>query len=110
MPTSDTSSKMPSPIEVTFSLINEKWTIVILWNLMSGTRRFGELKNLCGGITHKVLTERLRQLEENGLIVRKVYAEMPPHVEYTLSEIGYSLKPILVSMWNWGEKYMLHSK
>lgn len=72
---------------------------------MSGTKRFGELKKSIGHVTQKVLTSQLRQMEESGLLTRKVYAEVPPRVEYTLTELGYSLKPILDAMWVWGEAY-----
>ena len=72
---------------------------------MPGTKRFGELKKSIGSVTQKVLTAQLRDMEEKGLVNRKVYAEVPPRVEYTLTELGYSLKPILDAMWDWGEGY-----
>ena len=72
---------------------------------MPGTKRFGELKKSIGNVSQKVLTAQLRQMEENGLLIRTVYPEVPPRVEYTLTELGYSLKPILDAMWNWGENY-----
>ena len=72
-------------------------------DLMPGTKRFGELKKSIGHVTQKVLTAQLRQMEESGLLTRKVYAEVPPRVEYTLTELGYSLKPVLDAMWAWGE-------
>lgn len=72
---------------------------------MPGTKRFGELKKTIGNVSQKVLTAQLRQMEENGLLIRTVYPEVPPRVEYTLTELGYSLKPILDAMWNWGENY-----
>ena len=74
-------------------------------DLMPGTKRFGELKKSIGHVTQKVLTAQLRQMEESGLLTRKVYAEVPPRVEYTLTELGYSLKPVLDAMWAWGEGY-----
>ncbi|MBU5488304.1 helix-turn-helix transcriptional regulator [Clostridium sp. MSJ-8] len=77
----------------------------VIRDLLSGTKRFGELKKSIGSVTQKVLTTQLRQMEESGLLVRKVYAEVPPRVEYTLTEVGYSLKPILDAMWEWGENY-----
>ena len=70
---------------------------------MPGTKRFWELKKSIGHVTQKVLTAQLRQMEESGLLTRKVYAEVPPRVEYTLTELGYSLKPVLDAMWAWGE-------
>lgn len=72
---------------------------------MSGTKRFGELKKSIGHVTQKVLTAQLRQMETSGLLTRKVYAEVPPRVEYPLTDPGYSLKPILDAMWTWGEGY-----
>ena len=74
-------------------------------DLMPGTKRFGELKKSIGHVTQKVLTAQLRQMEESGLLTRKVYAEVPPRVEYTLTELGYSLKPVLDAMCAWGEGY-----
>ena len=72
---------------------------------MTGTRRFGELRRLVGGVTQKVLTAQLRDMESSGLLIRTVYAEVPPRVEYTLTDLGKSLKPILDAMQNWGEGY-----
>lgn len=92
-------------VETTLMLIGDKWKVLILRDLMSGTKRFGELKKLIGNISQKVLTAQLRDMEEKGLVLRKVYAEVPPKVEYTLTETGYSLKPILDAMWEWGEQY-----
>lgn len=86
-------------------LIGEKWKVLILRDLMEGTRRFGELKKSVGAISQKVLTQNLRAMEEDGLLTRKVYAEVPPRVEYTLTERGYSLRPILNAMYDWGEQY-----
>ena len=93
------------PVETTLSRIGDKWKVLILRDLMPGTKRFGELKRSIGSVTQKVLTAQLRAMEESGLVTRKVYAEVPPRVEYTLTEAGYSLKPILDAMWNWGEAY-----
>lgn len=95
----------PCPVEVTLQLIGDRWKVLILRDLMDGTKRFGELKKSIGSITQKVLTSNLRSMEADGLLTRKVYAEVPPNVEYTLTETGYSLKPILDSMANWGENY-----
>lgn len=93
------------PVETTLTLIGDKWKVLILRDLMGGTRRFGELKRSIGKVSQKVLTAQLRAMEESGLLLRKVYAEVPPRVEYTLTDTGYSLKPILDAMWSWGEDY-----
>ena len=93
------------PVETTLMLIGDKWKVLILRDLMDGTRRFGELKKSIGTVSQKVLTAQLRDMEEKGLLTRKVYAEVPPRVEYTLTETGYSLKPVLDSMWAWGLDY-----
>lgn len=93
------------PVETTLTLIGDKWKVLILRDLLPGTKRFGELKKSIGSVSQKVLTAQLRDMEENGLVSRKVYAEVPPRVEYTLTELGISLKPVLDSMWAWGEDY-----
>ena len=93
------------PVETTLSLISDKWTVVIIRDLLTGTKIFNELMRSVTGITQKVLTSHLRNMEANGLLVRKVYPEIPPKVEYTLTETGYSLKPILDAMYTWGENY-----
>ena len=93
------------PVETTLMLIGDKWKVLILRDLMDGTKRFGELKKSIGTVSQKVLTAQLRDMEEKGLLTRKIYAEVPPRVEYTLTETGYSLKPILDSMWAWGLDY-----
>lgn len=93
------------PVETTLTLIGDKWKVLILRDLMPGTKRFGELKKSIGSVSQKVLTAQLRDMEVNGLVHREVYAEVPPRVEYSLTELGRSLKPILDSMWSWGEGY-----
>lgn len=93
------------PVEITMGLIGDKWKVLIIRDLLTGTKRFGELKKSLSGITQKVLTNNLRQMESSGLILRKVYAEVPPKVEYSLSDTGLSLKPILDSMVEWGNEY-----
>ena len=95
----------PCPVEVTLSLIGNRWKCLILRDLLSGTKRFGELKKSVEGITQKVLTSNLREMEANDLLMRKVYAEVPPRVEYTLTETGMSLRPILEAMFLWGNEY-----
>jgi DNA-binding HxlR family transcriptional regulator len=104
----ETSAKkeLPAcPVETTLTLIGDKWKVLILRDLMPGTKRFGELKKSVGNVSQKVLTAQLRTMEESGLVNRKVYAEVPPRVEYSLTELGKSLKPILDSMRAWGEAY-----
>ena len=93
------------PVETTLMLIGDKWKVLILRDLMDGTKRFGELKKSIGTVSQKVLTAQLRDMEEKGLLTRKVYAEVPPRVEYTLTETGYSLKPVLDAMSAWGADY-----
>lgn len=98
------------PVETTLTLIGDKWKVLILRDLMPGTKRFGELKNSIGSVSQKVLTAQLRAMEESGLVNRKVYPEVPPKVEYSLTELGKSLKPILDAMWGWGEEYKATQK
>ena len=93
------------PVETTMTLISDRWKVLIIHYLLDGTKRFGELKKCVGNITQKVLTSNLRSLEESGLVKRTVYAEIPPRVEYSLTETGYSLKPVLKAMAEWGEAY-----
>lgn len=93
------------PVETTLMLIGDKWKVLILRELMSGTKRFGQLKKAIGHVTQKVLTAQLRDMEGKGLLTRKVYAEVPPRVEYTLTETGYSLRSVLDSMVAWGTDY-----
>lgn len=93
------------PVETTLLLIGDKWKVLILRDLMDGTKRFGELKKSIGSVSQKVLTAQLRDMEEKKLLVRQVYAEVPPRVEYTLTDTGYSLKPILDAMSAWGIEY-----
>lgn len=98
--------KIPDcPVEMTLQLIGDKWKVLIIRDLLTGTKRFNELKRSVTGITQKVLTSHLRAMETAGLVNRKVYPEVPPRVEYTLTETGYSLKPILDSMVVWGTDY-----
>ena len=98
--------KIPDcPVEMTLQLIGDKWKVLIIRDLMSGTKRFNELMRSVTGITQKVLTSHLRAMEQDGLLTRKVYPEVPPRVEYTLTETGRSLKPILDSMVAWGTDY-----
>jgi len=93
------------PVETTLLLISDKWKVLIIRDLLPGKKRFGELKKSIGTISQKVLTSNLRAMEESGLISRKVYPEVPPKVEYSLTELGYSLKPILDAMYSLGEDF-----
>ena len=96
----DVKSLPACPVETTLTLIGDKWKVLILRDLMPGTKRFGELKKSIGSVSQKVLTAQLRDMEQNGLVHREVFAEVPPRVEYSLTELGRSLKPILEPMWN----------
>ena len=93
------------PVETTLALIGEKWKILIIRDLLNGTKRFGELKQVCSGFSQKVLTTNLRSMEDAGLVTRKVYHEVPPRVEYTLTDVGYSLSPVLNAMASCGTDY-----
>ena len=93
------------PVETTLMLIGDKWKVLILRDLMPGTKRFGELKKSIGHVSQKVLTAPLRDMEASGLVHRQVYAEVPPRVEFSLTDRGKRLKPILDAMWNWGQNY-----
>ena len=95
----------PCPVELTLLLISNKWKILIIRDLLEGTKRFSELKKSITNISQKVLTSNLREMEENELLTRKIYPEVPPRVEYTLTDIGYSLKPLLDDMDKWGTWY-----
>ena len=93
------------PAEIAISLLGSKWKLLILRELFKGMRRFGELSRNVPGISQKMLTQQLRQMEADGLVSRRVYPEVPPRVEYSLTEIGTSLRPILDAMHTWGDKY-----
>ncbi len=94
------------PMEMTIDLIGGKWKALLLWNLSLGTHRFSELKRQFPGATQKMLTQQLRDLENNGLVSRKVYAEVPPKVEYKLTDFGMTLMPVLTAMNQWGRDYL----
>ena len=93
------------PVETTLILMDDRWKMLIVRELLTGTKRFGELKKSLTGISQKVLTQHLRLMEENELVHREVYAEVPPRVEYSLTETGLSLKLVHDAMWTWGEQY-----
>lgn len=102
----ENTKELPAcPVETTLMLIGDKWKVLILRDLMPGARRFGELKKSLGHVSQKVLTAQLRDMETSGLVSRKAYAEVPPRVEYALTELGYSLKPVLDALQDWGEGY-----
>ena len=92
-------------METTLTLIGDKWKVLVLRDLMPGTKRFSELRKSVGDVSQKVLAAQLRDMEKSGLVHREVFAEVPPRVEYSLTPLGRSLKPILDSMWAWGEGY-----
>ena len=105
-----TTRELPAcPVETTLTLISSKWKVLIVRDLLGGTKRFGELQRSVGNVSQKVLTAQLREMEEDGLVDRKVYPEVPPRVEYSLTELGRSLEPVLSAMWNWGEEYRARS-
>lgn len=95
----------PCPVETALLLAGDRWKMLIVRDLLTGTKRFGELKKSLTGISQKVLTQHLRIMEGSGLVNRKVYAEVPPRVEYSLTETGRSLKIIHDAMWEWGAEY-----
>jgi DNA-binding HxlR family transcriptional regulator len=94
------------PLEATVDILGGKWKAVILYYLFAGPRRFNHLKRLLPTVTQRMLTLQLRDLERDGIIHREIYPEIPPHVEYSLTEFGASLGPIIVQMRDWGETYM----
>lgn len=93
------------PVEVTLSIIGGKWKPLIVWYLLSGTKRFGELRRLVPGATQQMLTMQLRELEQAEVLHRHVYAQVPPKVEYSLTELGRSLEPVILQLAAWGEWY-----
>lgn len=101
-----TVAQLPAcPVETTLTVIGDKWKVLILRDLLPGTKRFGELKKSLGKVSQKVLTAQLRDMEEQGLVTRRVFAEVPPRVEYSLTDLGMSLEPVLNAMKAWGEGY-----
>lgn len=106
----DEEKKLPKcPIETLLLLVGHKWKLLIIRDLLEGTKRFGELKKDTGA-SQKSLTVHLREMEDDGLIERKVYPEVPPRVEYSLTDIGFSLAPVLEMMAQWGSDYKEYSK
>lgn len=92
-------------VEVTVEIAGGRWKPLILHYLLDGTKRFGELRRLIGGVTQRSLTLQLRQLEDHGIVRREIFAEVPPRVEYSLTEVGQTLAPVLDAMRRWGEEY-----
>ena len=106
-----TIKELPAcPVETTLMLIGDKWKVLILRDLLPGTKRFGELKKSIGNVSQKVLTSQLRAMEENGLISRKVYAEVPPRVEYSLTHLGWKLRPLIDALADFGKIYKEETK
>jgi DNA-binding HxlR family transcriptional regulator len=93
------------PVETTLRVIAGRWKVMILYYLMLGTKRFNELHRMLKGVSHRTLAQQLRELERDGILHRKVYPQIPPKVEYSLTERGASLKPVLIAMHKWGEAY-----
>jgi DNA-binding HxlR family transcriptional regulator len=98
--------KVGCPVETTLRLIGGRWKVLVIRELSKGVRRFGELQRALTGITQKMLTQQLREMEKDGIIHRKIYLQVPPKVEYSLTPLGESLKPILDAMRNWGISYL----
>jgi DNA-binding HxlR family transcriptional regulator len=109
METNDPSHDFHCPIEATLSVLGGKWTPLVLWHLRDETLRFGELRRKIPNITKKMLSQRLQELEEEGVVHREAYAEVPPRVEYSLTEFGQTLRPVLESMCEWGTTYLDHA-
>ena len=101
-----TKEELPAcPVATTVGLIGNKWKLLIIRDLLTGTKRFGELRKSVTGISQKMLTDNLRSLEQDGLVIRTIFAEVPPRVEYELSGLGNTLRPIMDSMEVWGKRY-----
>lgn len=98
------------PVATTVQLIGSKWKLLILRDLLTGTKRYNELKKSISGISQKVLTASLKSMVEDGIVIRIDYAEVPPRVEYSLSELGQSMKPVIDVMEQWGQYYKQENK
>jgi len=103
---SDEMHEHACPTEAALAVIGGRWKVPILWNLFGKTCRFGELSRLLPGVTQKMLTQQLRELESDGLVHRKVFPEVPPRVEYSLTKLGTSLEPVVASLSQWGERFL----
>lgn len=102
------NGKSGCAVEVTLSVMGGTWKPIILFHLLHGKKRFSELSRTIGAITQRMLTLQLRELEDAGIVLRTVYAEVPPRVDYELTELGHSLQPVLIAMRNWGSNYAQH--
>ena len=102
------NGKSGCAVEVTLSVMGGTWKPIILFHLLHGKKRFSELSRTIGAITQRMLTLQLRELEDAGIVLRTVYAEVPPRVDYELTELGHSLQPVLIAMRNWGTTYAQH--
>jgi DNA-binding HxlR family transcriptional regulator len=100
------ASRLTCEVESTIKIIGGRWKVLIIRELISGSKRFGELQRALQGITQKMLTQQLRELEEDGIVHREIYAQIPPKVEYSLTPLGETLKPILHAMHDWAIKYL----
>lgn len=98
------------PIEVTIGVVGGKWKMLILWHLKDSVKRFNELKKLIPGSTQKMLTSQLRELERHGVVARKIYPQIPPKVEYSLTEHGRSLRPFIEMACTWGKAHVAHTR
>lgn len=105
MDTVQAKEKRKSPATITLQVIGGKWKVLVLYELFSGVKRFSELSRLLSGVTQKMLTQQLRELEQDGLIRREIYPQIPPKVEYSLTPLGASLKPIVDAMCDWALKH-----
>lgn len=100
------TKRFSCPVQAAVDIIGGKWKILIIYHLLAGTLRFGEIKRLIPGITQKMLTQQLRELEDESIVHRKVYPEVPPKVEYSLTRLGRSLEPVFTSLCQWGLGYI----
>ena len=108
--TAEDSYKVSCTVESTLKVIGGRWKVLILRELFQGVKRFGELHRALNGITQKMLTQQLREMEQDGIIHREVYLQVPPKVEYSLTDLGKTLQPILDAMHNWGNRYLQERK
>ncbi|MBD2664843.1 transcriptional regulator, HxlR family [Richelia sinica FACHB-800] len=106
----ETHQILTCEVEATLKIIGGRWKVLIIRELMDGVKRFGELQRSLSGITQKMLTQQLRELEDDGIIHREVYPQIPPKVEYSLTDLGSSLKPVLYAMHTWAVENLSHSK
>lgn len=94
------------PVATTIDLLSSKWKVLIMRDLLKNKMRYSELKKSVAGVSQKMLTQSLREMEEDGIVHREIFPEVPPHVEYSLTELGESMRPIITSMANWGSAYL----